>query len=56
VPSIWPSVSQEAVIWQLLGRDLAQHGGPFAQLPRRRVRRHLGDLAAAGKGELLLVD
>lgn len=43
-----------AVFWQLLARDLARHGGAFATLPARRVHRHLGDLAAGGKGELLL--
>ncbi|WP_430422956.1 formylmethanofuran dehydrogenase subunit C [Methylibium petroleiphilum] len=43
-----------AVFWQLLARDLARHGGAFASLPARRVQRHLGDLAAGGKGELLL--
>lgn len=43
-----------AVFWQLLARDLARHGGAFAALPKRAVRRHLGDLAAGGKGELLL--
>ncbi len=42
------------VFWQLLSRDLARHGGAFAALPKRRVRRHLGDLAAGGKGELLI--
>jgi len=41
------------VFWQLLARDLARHGGPFAALPRRKPLRHLGDLAAGGKGELL---
>jgi formylmethanofuran dehydrogenase subunit C len=45
-----------AVFWQLLARDLARHGGAFAALPARRVQRHLGDLAAGGKGELLLCD
>jgi formylmethanofuran dehydrogenase subunit C len=43
-----------AVFWQLLARDLARHGGAFASLPARRVQRQLGDLAAGGKGELLL--
>jgi len=41
------------VFWQLLSRDLAQHGGAFAALPKRKPLRHLGDLAAGGKGELL---
>lgn len=43
------------VFWQLLTRDLARHGGAFATLARRRPSRHLGDLAAGGKGELLVV-
>jgi formylmethanofuran dehydrogenase subunit C len=42
-----------SVFWQLLSRDLAQHGGAFAALPKREPLRHLGDLAASGKGELL---
>lgn len=42
------------VFWQLLARDLARFGGPFAELPARRVERFAGDLAADGKGELLL--
>jgi formylmethanofuran dehydrogenase subunit C len=49
-----PAIADAPVIWQLLARDLARHGGPFAGLPQRRVRRHLGDLAAAGKGELIM--
>jgi formylmethanofuran dehydrogenase subunit C len=44
------------VFWQLLSRDLARHGGVFTDLPRRRVKRHVGDLAAMGKGELLTVE
>ena len=43
-----------AVFWQLFSRDLARHGGPFAELPGRRVQRWFGDIAAGGKGELLL--
>jgi formylmethanofuran dehydrogenase subunit C len=42
------------VFWQLLSRDLARHGGAFAALPKRKPLRHLGDLAAGGKGELLI--
>jgi formylmethanofuran dehydrogenase subunit C len=42
------------VIWQLLARDLARHGGPFEQLQARRIRRHLGDLSVPGKGELMI--
>lgn len=43
-----------AVFWQLFSRDLARHGGPFAELPARRVQRWFGDVAAGGKGELLI--
>jgi len=43
------------VFWQLLARDLARHGGPFASLPARAIDRHLGDLAADGKGEWIVV-
>ena len=43
------------VFWQLISRDLARHGGAFASLPQRRPARFLGDLAAGGKGELLVV-
>ncbi len=50
-----PALVDAAVFWQLLARDLARHGGPFATLPARRITRHLGDLAAGGKGELILV-
>lgn len=48
-----PAVADAAVVWQLLSRDLARHGGPFAGLPARAIRRHLGDVAADGKGELV---
>lgn len=41
------------VFWALLTRDLARHGGPFGDLPARRIERHLGDLSADGKGELI---
>jgi formylmethanofuran dehydrogenase subunit C len=51
-----PAITEAPVIWQLLARDLARHGGPFAELPSRRVQRHLGDRAAGGKGELILVE
>ena len=50
-----PALVDAAVFWQLLARDLARHGGPFASLPARRVTRHLGDLGAGGKGELIVV-
>ncbi|MEJ8853632.1 formylmethanofuran dehydrogenase subunit C [Variovorax robiniae] len=48
-----PAVASADVIWQLLARDLARHGGPFAALASRRIERHLGDLSADGKGELI---
>jgi len=50
-----PALGAADVIWQLLARDLARHGGPFAALASRRIERHLGDLAADGKGELIAV-
>jgi len=50
-----PALVDPVVMWQLLARSLARHGGPFADLPRRRIERHLGDLASAGKGELIVV-
>ncbi len=49
-----PALADAAVFWQLLARDLARHGGVFASLPARRIQRHLGDLSAAGKGELII--
>jgi formylmethanofuran dehydrogenase subunit C len=49
-----PALTGAEVMWQLLARDLAHHGGPFGTLPTRRIQRHLGDVAAAGKGELML--
>jgi formylmethanofuran dehydrogenase subunit C len=48
-----PALVDAAVFWQLLSRDLARLGGPFAELPGRHIERHLGDLAANGKGELI---
>lgn len=42
------------VFWALLARDLARHGGLFSGLPSRRIERHLGDLSADGKGELIV--
>ncbi len=54
-PTFVPALVDAAVFWQLLARDLARHGGPFATLPSRRITRHLGDLGAGGKGELILV-
>jgi formylmethanofuran dehydrogenase subunit C len=53
-PTFVPAVADALVFWQLLARDLALHGGPFAPLPSRRIQRHLGDLAAGGKGELII--
>ena len=49
-----PAVADALVFWQLLSRDLARHGGPFSGLPSRTTRRHLGDVAAGGKGELII--
>lgn len=49
-----PAHGAADVAWQLLARSLARHGGPFAQLPARRTERHLGDLAADGKGEIII--
>jgi formylmethanofuran dehydrogenase subunit C len=54
-PTFVPALADAAVFWQLLARDLARHGGPFANLPARRIARHLGDLGAGGKGELIVV-
>lgn len=51
-----PAGADAVVFWQLLARDLAQHGGPFEALPRRRIERHLGDRGVGGKGELIFVD
>ncbi len=53
-PTFVPALGDAAVAWQLLARDLARHGGPFAGLPKRRVARHLGDLSADGRGELIV--
>lgn len=52
--SFVPNDTAIAVFWQLLAKSLARHGGAFAELARRRPERHVGDLAAGGKGELLL--
>lgn len=54
-PTFVPAIADAAVAWQLLARDLACHGGPFAGLPKRQVQRHLGDLSADGRGELIVV-
>ena len=53
-PTFVPVHSNADVFWQLLARDLATFGGPFAGLAQRRVERHAGDIAALGKGELLI--
>ena len=65
-----PAGADAPVLWQLLARDLTRLGdlrdlgdfgdsaspsrNPFAGLPQRRIQRHLGDLAADGKGEIIL--
>lgn len=54
-PTFVPAVAEVPVFWQLLARDLARHGGAFATLPARRIERQLGDLAALGKGERIVV-
>lgn len=54
-PTFHPALVDPVVFWQLLSRDLARHGGVFAGLPSRRIRRHLGDVSAGGKGELIQV-
>ena len=54
-PTFVPAVAGAEVIWQLLARDLARHGEPFEALASMRIERHLGDLAAGGKGELIFV-
>jgi formylmethanofuran dehydrogenase subunit C len=50
-----PAGADAAVIWQLLARELARHGGPFEALPSRGIERHLGDRGTGGKGELIFV-
>ncbi|MDM0103497.1 formylmethanofuran dehydrogenase subunit C [Variovorax sp. J22R24] len=49
-----PALAAADVFWQLLARDLARHGGPFATLGTRRIERHLGDLAVDGRGEIII--
>jgi formylmethanofuran dehydrogenase subunit C len=49
-----PVASDASVFWHLLARDLARFGAPFDTLARRRLVRWAGDLAVAGKGELLV--
>jgi formylmethanofuran dehydrogenase subunit C len=53
-PTFVPAIADVPVFWQLLSRDLTQHGGVFAGLPSRRIERHFGDLAADGKGEWIV--
>jgi formylmethanofuran dehydrogenase subunit C len=38
-PTFVPALADAPVFWQLLARDLARHGGVFAQLPARRFER-----------------
>ncbi len=54
-PTFVPAIASADVIWQLLARDVARHGGPFEGLAGRRIDRCLGDLSAGGKGELIFV-
>jgi formylmethanofuran dehydrogenase subunit C len=49
-----PSIADVPVFWQLLARDLARHGGVFAELPGRQTQRYLGDIASHGQGELIV--
>ena len=53
-PTFVPAGADAPVFWQLLARDIALHGGVFAGLPARAFDRHLGDLAADGKGEWIV--
>jgi len=50
-----PALASADVFWQLLARDLAARGAPFAELAPRPMVRYLGDLGAGGKGELIFV-
>lgn len=54
-PTFVPTFHDVGVFWQLLAREMARHGGPFADLPSRTPRRFAGDLGAGGQGELLLL-
>ena len=42
-PTFVPALADAPVAWQLLARDLARHGGPFAGLPARRIVRRAPD-------------
>jgi formylmethanofuran dehydrogenase subunit C len=53
-PTFVPNPTATPVFWALLARALARHGGRFGDLPARRMVRHLGDLSADGKGELIV--
>ena len=53
-PTFVPALADAVVAWQLLARDIARHGGPFAGLAQRRIVRHFGDLSADGRGELIV--
>lgn len=53
-PTFVPALAEAEVAWQLIARDIARHGGPFDGLPKRRIARRLGDLAADGRGELIV--
>lgn len=44
------------VFWALLARELSGHGGVFAGLAQRQPQRYVGDLAAGGQGEWLMLD
>ncbi len=44
------------VFWTLLARDLARFGGALARLNRHPPQRYAGDIAADGKGEVLLLE
>jgi formylmethanofuran dehydrogenase subunit C len=50
-----PAQAPADVTWQLLSRELATLEAALAELPRRRITRALGDVAVAGKGELIFV-
>jgi formylmethanofuran dehydrogenase subunit C len=58
-PTLGPTFANNGasigVFWQLLGRDLAQHGGAFATLAQKRPQRWVGDIGAGGKGEVLVL-
>jgi formylmethanofuran dehydrogenase subunit C len=56
MPTFVANRAATPVFWALLAGDLARHGGAFGELPARRIVRHLGDLSADGKGELIFVD